>query len=148
MQARFVIVSEHGDSFLREYRPGIDAFIDQMHGRTGQSHPVREGVGDRVGPGKRGQQSWVGVDDAASKSCQESASQDFHEPGADDEIRRKSVDDVSKSRIPLGAVDVVSNLYLCGPDARALRMFEGSAVTVGDDGDDICWIFGGCCRGQ
>jgi len=140
-QAVDVVVFEDGDSGLGEDGAGVDAFIDQVNGTTGEFNAGFKGLEGGMGTGEGGEEGRVYIKDAERISIQEAVGKQAHKPGQADEVYG----------IFLQQLD--EEFFIVLPIASALMRHEegrdagfstaGEGVGGGDVGDDQADFSGG-----
>src|SRR4051794_12636227 len=87
---------------LEDDRPAVDAFVDEMHGNSGNLDAVVERLLDRVDAREGRQQGGMDVDDPVREALDEARAEDLHEAGEHDELGADGLDPVTQGGIALG----------------------------------------------
>jgi hypothetical protein len=134
MERIAIVVRLHGNSFLEDYGPVINQFVDEVDGDARERDAMLKGMLDCVGTRERWQQRRMDVDDRLWKVGHCVRSQDAHEPGEDKRSDVEAIGSATQSGSEFGTRIEVGPLHNVGIDASVAGPFQSSdAVTVGDD---------------
>jgi len=125
------------DRFLRDDRPVVDEFVDEMDGDAGGEHTSGQRIAHRIRTAERGQQRRMDVDDPIGPPIEERGGQDAHEAGEDDEVSAGRGDGVSEACLPARTVAPVEEDSV-RRDARLTGTLERRCVgDVAEDSDEF-----------
>src|SRR3954447_25954646 len=85
VQALGCVAVEYSYALLRENRPAVNAFVDEMHGLTGLGHAGLELILDRMRAGKLGQERRMDVHHGVREAVEKCGREQVHVTGEYDD---------------------------------------------------------------
>jgi hypothetical protein len=89
----FRVLIEHGHCSLQNDRAGVEIFVDEVDGATGEFYAIFEGLALGFEAGKRRQQRRMNIQDAIGKFCDKKRGEKAHVAGETDEVDAVLVED-------------------------------------------------------
>ena len=119
------VAGENRDRLLAEHPAGVDAFVDEVHGRARLRGTGGERVLDRVGARERGEQGGVHVHDPIREARQERRPQEVHVAGAHHELDAARGEPLGHGPVTRIAVRIVVEREDAGRGAGSRGAREG-----------------------